>query len=108
MFWGDHASGGTAIVLGKFGASDRVLVPLLCTVLWVQQHRRIYQQNYDENLQLTVTVVITNLRFLVDYSCKDYKFMLVVTSKHIDCDEKEGWSDIKQALENSTAILEIQ
>ena len=52
-------------------------------------------------------VVITNLRFLVDYSCKEYKFMLGVTWKHIDCDE-EGWSGIKQALENSTAILEIQ
>ena len=78
------------------------------TVLWVQQHRRIYQQNYDENLQLTVTVVITNLGFLVDYSCKDYKFMLGVIWKHVHCGEKEGWSDIKQALENSTAILEIQ
>ena len=54
------------------------------------EHCRIYQQNYDENLQLTVTVVITNLRFLVDYSCQDYKFMLGVTWKHVDCDEKEG------------------
>ena len=42
------------------------------------EHCRIYQQNY-ENLQLTVTVVITNLGFLVDYSCEDYKFMLAVT-----------------------------
>ena len=52
--------------------------------------------------------MITNLGFLVEYSCQDYKFMLAVTWKHVDCDEKEGWSGIKQALENSTAILEIQ
>ena len=55
---------------------------------------RLRQQNY-ENLQLTVTLMITNLRFLVDYSCQDYKFMLAVTWKHVDCDEKEGWSGIK-------------
>ncbi len=51
-------------------------------------------------LQLTVTVVITNLGFLVDYSCKQTRWLW--------WEGAWGWSDIKQALENSTATLEIQ
>ena len=37
------------------------------TVLWVQ-HCRIYQHNYYENLQLTLTAEITNVRILVQLS----------------------------------------
>ena len=39
----------------------------------------IYSALSTATLQNFMEVVITNLRFLVDYSCKEYKFMLGVT-----------------------------
>jgi len=59
---------------------DRVLVPILqCSEY---SNTAEFTSKSIENLQLTV--VITNLRFLVDYSCQDYKFMMGVTGTQVN------------------------
>ena len=83
--------------------SDRVLVhPYTALHVWVQQHCKIFTREFATYSSDHQPEISSRL-----YSFYDYKFMLGVTWKHVDWDEKAG-DPIKQALEDSTAILEIQ
>ena len=88
--------------------SDRVLVHPYNALQEYSNTAKFYQQNYYAwicNLHRD-TVVITRLRFLVDYTVVTTTNLCWGWFQHVDWDEKV--IQYKQALEDSTAILEIQ